>query len=420
MAWPADSTGKRMSLLNQRKAQAALEFLMTYGWAILIVLVVIGALAFFGVLSPSKLVPERCTFSAGISCVDYSVSDRITLKVENKLGRDMIIRAVTATSNALGTGNVCSTKPFPVLPVTSSDGCPALTGPPYSGCEGGATLNKGEAKNIWGSKGSGPGIVSDSNLVGLWLLDGDVNDLQTNDSGPYGYTGTFVGDAKHTTVGCRIGECVTFDGTGDYIDLGWNVPNLNFGASTDFTIEAWIKPASPGTTRYIAGKKANGGLASRGYILYIESSGIVTFRISDGTTQVDSYTAAGVVSDGNWHHVAAVANRGGTSSVYIDGNLASTTPSISAIGNIDDNNNVRFAVGSHATSNGGYSGLMDGVKVFRRALSPSEISGEAGSSCLQIDTGRNKNKYDLTVYYSWLDSPQLVHSSSGEMMVQKT
>jgi uncharacterized protein (UPF0333 family) len=30
-----------------RKSQAAMEFLMTYGWAILVVLVALGALAYF-------------------------------------------------------------------------------------------------------------------------------------------------------------------------------------------------------------------------------------------------------------------------------------------------------------------------------------------------------------------------------------
>jgi hypothetical protein len=44
-----------------KKGQAAMEFLMTYGWAILVVLAAIGALAYFGVLSPSKLVPDKCT-----------------------------------------------------------------------------------------------------------------------------------------------------------------------------------------------------------------------------------------------------------------------------------------------------------------------------------------------------------------------
>ena len=36
--------------MRNNKSQAAMEFLMTYSWAILVVLVAIGALAYFGVL----------------------------------------------------------------------------------------------------------------------------------------------------------------------------------------------------------------------------------------------------------------------------------------------------------------------------------------------------------------------------------
>ena len=56
-----------------KKGQAAMEFLMTYGWAILIVLAAIGALAYFGVLSPNKLLPERTVFQAPLPNVDNAV-----------------------------------------------------------------------------------------------------------------------------------------------------------------------------------------------------------------------------------------------------------------------------------------------------------------------------------------------------------
>ena len=50
-----------------KKSQAAMEFLMTYGWAILVVLVAIAALAYFGVLDPNKFVGEagKCTVGGG-------------------------------------------------------------------------------------------------------------------------------------------------------------------------------------------------------------------------------------------------------------------------------------------------------------------------------------------------------------------
>ena len=44
--------------MHKKRGQAAMEFLLTYGWAILVVLVVIGALAYMGVLDPAKMLPR--------------------------------------------------------------------------------------------------------------------------------------------------------------------------------------------------------------------------------------------------------------------------------------------------------------------------------------------------------------------------
>ena len=41
--------------MKQRKGQAAMEFLMTYGWAILAAIIAIGALAAFGVFNMGNL-----------------------------------------------------------------------------------------------------------------------------------------------------------------------------------------------------------------------------------------------------------------------------------------------------------------------------------------------------------------------------
>ncbi len=64
-----------------RKAQAALEFLTTYGWAFLVILIMIGALAYFGVLNPKGLLPGRCTFGPEVDCVEYTIdSTTVTVK----------------------------------------------------------------------------------------------------------------------------------------------------------------------------------------------------------------------------------------------------------------------------------------------------------------------------------------------------
>ena len=82
-------------LKNSRSAQAAMEFLMTYGWAILVVLAAIAALAYFGVLSPEKFLPEKCVLEPGLACVSHKVEpSKITLVLSNGKGRTITIDSI--------------------------------------------------------------------------------------------------------------------------------------------------------------------------------------------------------------------------------------------------------------------------------------------------------------------------------------
>ena len=87
-----------------KRAQAAMEFLMTYGWAILVVLIVVGALAYFGVLNPQNLIPEKCVFPTMLTCQDYIItpgaSGAISVKLVNGAGQDMSIYFVNFTADA--------------------------------------------------------------------------------------------------------------------------------------------------------------------------------------------------------------------------------------------------------------------------------------------------------------------------------
>ena len=83
-----------------KSAQAAMEFLMTYGWAILVVLAAIAALAYFGVLSPAKLLPEKCILEPGFICEGHKVeTSQITLVISNAVeGRTIRVNSITVGS----------------------------------------------------------------------------------------------------------------------------------------------------------------------------------------------------------------------------------------------------------------------------------------------------------------------------------
>lgn len=76
-----------------KKSQAALEFLTTYAWAFLVILIMIGALAYFGILSPSSLLPERCNFGTEFECDDFIVdtTNSLDIKLINNVGEAIAV-----------------------------------------------------------------------------------------------------------------------------------------------------------------------------------------------------------------------------------------------------------------------------------------------------------------------------------------
>lgn len=94
-----------------KKGQQALEYMVTYGWAFVVVIVVIGAFAYFGILSPQKYLPSRCDFGMQLQCIDYifeadpdQSAGFIRMRFVNAFGEDIQILDVTTAD---GTGERC-------------------------------------------------------------------------------------------------------------------------------------------------------------------------------------------------------------------------------------------------------------------------------------------------------------------------
>ena len=97
-----------------KKGQAAMEFLMTYGWALLVVLIAIAALAFFGVLNPSRFLPNSCNLAPGFGCVDFKADDSddlVTIILQNGLGDTLNNVRLSLTSAQGGCASVAFNPP---------------------------------------------------------------------------------------------------------------------------------------------------------------------------------------------------------------------------------------------------------------------------------------------------------------------
>jgi len=85
-------------MMANKRGQAALEFLMTYGWAILAAIVVIAILAYFGVFSPASYVPNQCILSASFGCnAGIANTSGITLELVNGRGQTVNLTNVNIT-----------------------------------------------------------------------------------------------------------------------------------------------------------------------------------------------------------------------------------------------------------------------------------------------------------------------------------
>lgn len=90
-----------------KKGQAALEFLVTYGWAFIVILFAIGAL-YLLVIPQSSLIAPSCEFSGGLSCLGFQFREPNGVRVElqNNFGRpinitriDCIVGATSGSAN---------------------------------------------------------------------------------------------------------------------------------------------------------------------------------------------------------------------------------------------------------------------------------------------------------------------------------
>jgi len=88
------------------KGQAAMEYLMTYGWAILLLVIVLGVLFASGIFTPSQFVREECSFTPDLTCLSAQLIDSgpettLILRVKNNFGYPIKLNKITYTTEDL-------------------------------------------------------------------------------------------------------------------------------------------------------------------------------------------------------------------------------------------------------------------------------------------------------------------------------
>jgi hypothetical protein len=204
-------------------------------------------------------------------------------------------------------------------------------------------------------------------LVSWWKFNGNPSDSIGTNHGT-------VNGATLTSTGCKSGQCYSFDGVNDYL----NVPSSQFLPLIKhaYTISAWVNDNTTAATLISPFHRiisfANGtfniqlglaqGSVTTNRIFYIEESDQVNDAAKKGT--------AGNASNG-WHHVVATSD-GTTYHTYLDGVLSEGGQVSSGSTTFTTNTGLLY-IGQRG-DDGFVNGLIDEAMIWNRSLSASEIS----------------------------------------------
>ncbi|MEK7560417.1 MAG: Ig-like domain-containing protein [Patescibacteria group bacterium] len=208
-------------------------------------------------------------------------------------------------------------------------------------------------------------------LIGYWPMS-EGNGTSTTDTSGAGNIGTLTGGTAWTPG--KIGNGVSFDGVDDYVSIG--APE-EYAALEAYTLSAWVRP-----TRELEG--FSGSLPIDGIAGDFDTlSGSLPSLYLTQSTNRDISCAPGPIRGGefgstlpaangiNWIHVVCSWD-GATQRLFANGvQIASqpyttppaNTPRLFSIGE----------VGRLSAKAGYFQGAIDDVRIYNRALSPTEI-----------------------------------------------
>ncbi|HEX8998978.1 MAG TPA: LamG-like jellyroll fold domain-containing protein [Blastocatellia bacterium] len=195
-----------------------------------------------------------------------------------------------------------------------------------------------------------------------WLPgDGNASDLTGM------HNGTLQNGATATAAG-KVGQAFSFDGANDFVGLG------NFSAGAQWTLEAWVNPASVPTNR----RAILGGMSDcNDWALVLENNQWgVAFKPSSGACTATASSGITAVA-GTWYHLVAT-NDGTTARIYVNGELKGS----GAVAAGATGTTAGAYVGGNVCCTEFFPGLVDEATIYSRALSLTEIQSvyNAGSA----------------------------------------
>ena len=222
----------------------------------------------------------------------------------------------------------------------------------------------------WVAVGKNAGSYA-SDMIAHWKFD-ETSGTSAADSTGNGNTGTLTNSPAWQGTAGKRGGAILLDGVNDYVTAG----DINAAEGIgSITVSTWVNHSVAGETQHVYKSNCDGANDSwEIYSGYPNTDGTAAFMVgsSDGTFS-NSGSGTTDTSDGSWHMLTGVYD-GAYIRIYVDGVEESST-SYPGITIYNSAHNVEIGGRCNGGGSGHYvNGLMDEVRIYGRALSPSEIT----------------------------------------------
>ena len=204
-------------------------------------------------------------------------------------------------------------------------------------------------------------------LIAYYPLTGNANDFSGYDN-----HGTVNGATPTSDRNGNSNSAFSFDGVDDLIQIS-DSDSLDIGFS-DYTIVAWIMTEATTNTGRIFSKGSFG--CSTGYMMRMggtDSSRAFLENAFNNSCQI-RFQSDTLINDNRWHLVVGVVDRDVGGKIYIDGNLDSQQVVDTSSYDLSNDNNPTIGQYDVGTQVEPFSGVIDEVRIYSRALSESEIA----------------------------------------------
>lgn len=217
-------------------------------------------------------------------------------------------------------------------------------------------------------------------LVGHWTFDGKDMISNVADTSGQGNTGYMVAAATSSQVTPGpIGQALKFNGSTQYVNIS-NVASLR--PTGNFSISAWFKIGSTAAQRYVFDSYSQSptNVAGIGLGLNVEGASARKIGVISGkntgagsvcTTDFCTAVSTTNVDDNRWHFAVGLWDSS-LLKLYIDGVLQDTSSWASALV-YAAGNQVRIGNLFQASNAAYFSGTIDDVHLYNRALSAAEV-----------------------------------------------